>query len=77
MVADIVQESRCFLTRLAMARKSVSQPQERFPPIFIEGLAYHEAGHVLVAVLFGAPISVPSACAMTSPRGSAPCYITR
>lgn len=29
---------------------------ELFPPLFVEALAYHEAGHVLMAVLFDAPI---------------------
>ena len=38
MTVDIVQARCRFLMRLAMARKSVSQPQERFPPVFIEGL---------------------------------------
>src|SRR5262245_33543037 len=29
---------------------------EPFPDLFVEALAYHEAGHVLMAVLFNAPI---------------------
>ena len=36
-----------------MAKKKI---QDAFPPIFVEALAYHEAGHVVMAVLFDAPI---------------------
>jgi hypothetical protein len=36
-----------------VAKKTIQDP---FPPVFVEALAYHEAGHVFMAVLFDAPI---------------------
>src|SRR5438874_197135 len=48
------QEGRYHFSRgLAVAKKKMQDP---FPPIFVEALAYHEAGHVVMAVLFDAPI---------------------
>lgn len=38
-----------------MARKRIVT--EPFPDLFVEALAYHEAGHVLMGVLFSAPIA--------------------
>lgn len=42
-----------------MARKSEKNEAagvERFPPLFIEALAYHEAGHAVMAALLNVPI---------------------
>jgi hypothetical protein len=42
-----------------MTRKKppVAAEEERFPPVYIEALAYHEAGHAVMAVLLELPIS--------------------
>lgn len=51
-----------------MARKSAKNEVtgvERFPPLYLEGSAYHEAGHAVMAVLLDVPIlrvAIGAAC---------------
>lgn len=40
-----------------MPRTKPVAAEERFPPVYIEALAYHEAGHAVMAVLLELPIS--------------------
>jgi hypothetical protein len=39
-----------------MATKAIAVDHERYPPLYLEALAYHEAGHAFMAVLLGLPI---------------------